>query len=184
MKARRIKKSGEVVLEFTPDEKPLMAAAGSFPFKIERIVVPLDFSNCSRKALQYAVPFARLHNATITLVYVVPTQYAIGEYGGIDYSTIQHEACQQAEKQLMDFVRDELPRGVKTEAIIRLGSASEEVIDVARRLPADVIIMSTHGHSGLKHVFLGSVTEQVVRHAPCPVLVVREQEHEFIRTGN
>ena len=59
---------------------------------------------------------------------------------------------------------------------------SSEIAAAAKELDADLIIISTHGHTGLKHVFLGSVTENVARLAPCPVLVVREEEHEFLRT--
>jgi nucleotide-binding universal stress UspA family protein len=55
-----------------------------------------------------------------------------------------------------------------------------EIIEAARSLPADLIVISTHGRTGLKHVFLGSVTEHVVQRAPCPVFVVREREHEIL----
>jgi nucleotide-binding universal stress UspA family protein len=80
---------------------------------------------------------------------------------------------------LNDFVRD-IGNSVKTQAIIRIGQPASEIVDVAQELQSDLIILSTRGRSGLAHVFLGSTAEKVVRHAPCPVLVVREKEHEFI----
>jgi nucleotide-binding universal stress UspA family protein len=84
------------------------------------------------------------------------------------------------EKQLSALARDEVPDEISLETLVRSGSPAVEIIDVAKRLPADLIVISTHGRTGLKHVFLGSVAEHVVRHAPCPALVVREHEHEFI----
>jgi nucleotide-binding universal stress UspA family protein len=61
-----------------------------------------------------------------------------------------------------------------------VGSPTLEIVEMARSLPADLIVISTHGRTGLKHVVLGSVAEHVVRRAPCPVLVVREEEHEIL----
>jgi len=76
-------------------------------------------------------------------------------------------------------VTNVIHRQVSTETSVRSGQPAFEIIEAAKVLPADLIIMSTHGRTGLKHVFLGSVTEHVVRQAPCPVLVVRDREHEF-----
>ena len=64
--------------------------------------------------------------------------------------------------------------------LVRQGRSFHEIAEAARTLKADLIIISTHGYSGLKHALLGSTTERVVRHAPCPVLVVREHEREFV----
>ena len=63
---------------------------------------------------------------------------------------------------------------------MRIGRSADEIINVAKEKDADLIIMSTHGYTGLKHAFLGSTTENVVRYAPCPVLTVRLKEHDFI----
>ena len=65
---------------------------------------------------------------------------------------------------------------------MRTGRAASEIVEVAKERNTDLIIISTHGYTGLKHVFLGSTTENVVRYAPCPVLTVREHEHEFVTT--
>jgi len=67
-------------------------------------------------------------------------------------------------------------------SLVRAGEPSAEILAEVRRLPADLIVISTHGHSGVTHLILGSVTERLVRSAPCPVLVVREKEHEFLAT--
>ena len=69
---------------------------------------------------------------------------------------------------------------VKT--LVRTGSPADEIVDAAKEMGVDLIILSTHGRTGLKHLLLGSMTENVVRRAPCPVLVVREREREFVST--
>ncbi len=185
MKAKPTKHSGGVVLELNRRDEPLMAAASSSatmsPFRLKRILVPTDFSDCAKKALQYAIPLAKEHEAAITLLYVVPTNYASGEYGGIDYASLEADMRASGDKQLSALAVDEVRGEVSADTLIRTGSAAAEIINVARSLPADLIVVSTHGRTGLKHVFLGSVTEHVIRHAPCPVLVVREREHEFLR---
>jgi nucleotide-binding universal stress UspA family protein len=72
-------------------------------------------------------------------------------------------------------------RGLKVENVIRIGNPYREIVAAAKEMPADLIILSTHGHTGFSRMFMGSTAERVVRHASCPVLVVRENEHEFIR---
>jgi nucleotide-binding universal stress UspA family protein len=164
-----------------------MGARGSeFPIsrlKIKSILVPIDFSDCARKALQYAIPLAKQHQAAITLLYVVPTpNYAATESGAIDYASLQASMRTTGDKQLAALAVEEVRDEVPTVPLVRSGSPAVEIIEAAKSLPADLIVISTHGRTGLKHVFLGSVTEYVVRHAPCPVLVVREREHEFLAT--
>jgi nucleotide-binding universal stress UspA family protein len=193
MKAKPTKHPGEVVLELNRRDELLLAAAGrdpaTSPFRLKRILVPIDFSDCSKKALRYALPLARQHEATITLLYVaaLPAYYAVGDGGGFnyasfeaDYVAIEAEMRASGEKRLSALAADETHGEVETNVLVRTGSPTLEIIDLARSLPADLIVISTHGRTGLKHVWLGSVAEHVVRHAPCPVLVVREQEHEFV----
>lgn len=181
MKVKPSKRTGEVVLEMGRRDEPLLAAAAAPDFKIKRILVPLDFSDCSRKALRYALALARQHSASLDLLYVVPTPpYGSGEYGPVDFGHLQEELEETAERELRKTITEEIVDSVPAGAIVRTGAAAREIIDVARGVPSDLIIISTHGRGGLKHVLLGSVAEQVVRHAPCPVLVVREKEHEFL----
>jgi nucleotide-binding universal stress UspA family protein len=184
MKAKPTNHPGEVLLELNQRDEPLMAAATTAAvkptFKLKKILVPIDFSDCAKKALRYAIPLAKEHEAAITLLYVVPTNYAIGEYGAIDYASLEAEMRASGDKQLAQLAVDEVRGQVSTDTLIRTGSPAFEIIDLAKGLPADLIVISTHGHTGLKHVVLGSVAEHVVRRAPCPVLVVREHEHDFV----
>ena len=185
MKAKPTKHPGRVVLELDRRDEPLMAAASAgaarSPFRLKRILVPIDFSDCAKKALQYAIPLAKEHEAALTVLHVVQTPpYIAGEYGVVDCASLQAEMRVTGENQLCALVRDEVRGEVSANTLVRGGYPTGEIIDVAKSLPADLIVISTHGRTGLKHVLLGSVAEHVVRHAPCPVLVVREHEHKFI----
>jgi universal stress protein A len=184
MKAKPSKQAGEIVLELSQRDEPLMTAAscGSTPslFRLKRILVPIDFSGCAKKALQYAIPLAKEHEAALTLLYVMPTHCAVGEQGGFRYAAMEGEMRATRDKQLAALIADEVRGEVPADTLIRSGSPAEQINEVAQSLPADVIVISTHGRAGLKHALLGSVTEHVVGNAPCPVLVVRERQHEFL----
>ena len=172
-------KSGDVILELGERDDQLLAAASAAPFRIKQILVPIDFSECSAKALSYAVALAQQHGATVSLLYVVHTFPVPSESGVVEYAAIQTQMREAGEDRLSRIIR-ELKGKVPTGTAIRVGAPAREIVQVALEIPADLIVISTHGHTGLKHVFLGSVAEQVVREAPCPVLVVREREREFI----
>ena len=145
--------------------------------KLNSILVPIDFSRISQKALDYAVPLAKQFGAKITLLHAIePPPYSIdltyvpmGE--GFPTGPMKKELDALAKK----VIEPELLKDV----IVEVGTAFEVITNVARDFKADLIVITTHGRTGLKHVFMGSTAERVVRHAPCPVLVVREHEHAF-----
>lgn len=173
---------GEVVMKISDRDDPMMAAAaaGASPFHLKRVLVPVDFSDCSLKALRYAIPFARHHMAAVTLLHVVPTNYAIGEYGGIDYAALELAMKTSSEEQLSKLALEEVGRTVPCTTEVRIGSPAREIVDMAKETLADVIVIATHGRTGIQHMLLGSVVEHVVRKAPCPVFVVRENEREIL----
>lgn len=184
MKARPTQKAGVVTLELNRRDEPLMEAATrtamKSPFKVKRILVPIDFSDCSKKALQYALPLAQEHQAAITLLYVVSPAYGGAEFGALNYAELETTMRESGGQQLAKLAAAEARSGVSMDTLVRTGSPALEIIEIARSLPADLIVISTHGRTGLMHVFLGSVTEHVVQRAPCPVFVVRECEHEIL----
>ena len=181
MKFKPSIKSGGVLVELSPEEKQLPAEESanklSQAFHLKEILVPTDFSDCSRKALIYAIPFAKQFDATITVVHVAP--YFIQSPGIVVDDT---QLLEDSRKGLDNVVR-ELSSLTKARAVFRMGNTASEIVAVAQETRADLIIISTHGNSGLMHLFLGSTAEKVVRHAPCPVLVVREKEHEFVNAS-
>ncbi|HVY71082.1 MAG TPA: universal stress protein [Verrucomicrobiae bacterium] len=179
MKAKPSGKTGNVTIEMGSRDEALMEAASS-PFRMRRILVPVDFSDCSQKALQYALPLARSQQAALTLAHVVHPVYTVGEYGALDTAQIEATMKAGAEKELAKLAASASGEGPPVNTVVRIGPPAREIIEVANDLAADLIVISTHGRTGLKHILLGSVAEQVVRHAPCPVLVVREREREII----
>lgn len=157
--------------------EPIPVGTLSPAFNLNRILVPIDFSECSRKALTYALSFARQFGASIELIYVVETPPPIP--GLMDFPQPNVSAAKAAREKLAELTLD-LDATVRISARTDLGIPHEEIIRAAEEQNIDLIILGTHGRSGLRRFFLGSTTDRVLRHAGCPVLVVREHEHEFI----
>lgn len=142
------------------------------PLNIGTIVVPVDFSPAGQPALEYAESLARLTGATICLVHVL--RPIISE---IDFATIQHDRNTRKEKveRELGSIQAERFSDIRSNFQIREGTPFEEIIKAADKVKADLIVMATHGYTGLRHIVLGSTTERVVRHATCPVIVVRSK---------
>jgi len=155
----------------------LNAALPSFTLK--QILVPVDFSECTEKALLYAVPFARQFDATLTLLHVVEPPYLPASEMGV---VVEVESKDDARKDL-DALRVRLAATVRCQTMVRKGSAQIEIIDAAKELGSDLIILGSHGRTGVERLLMGSTVEKVVRRAGCPILIVRPHEHDFI-TGS
>lgn len=150
---------------------------------LQRILVPTDFSKFSQAALTYAVAFAEKFDAELYLLHVVqdlalfiPDAVAVTPpiLPPVEqFATAAREAMERA-------VDDNKLHHLKVFKEVREGTPFFEIIRYAREKDIDLIVLGTHGHSGLAHVLLGSVTDKVVRKAPCPVLTVRHPEHEFV----
>ena len=160
------------------------------PLKLTRILVPTDFSEPARKAIRYAAQMAGQFGATITLLHVfeLPTYaQSLPEYPTIyqsrdDLQSLYADAKVHAEERLA-ALRDQLSNeSLTADVLMHVGTPYEHIVQAARETAADLIVIATHGYTGLKHLFLGSTAERVVRHAPCPVLVVREHERDFVPT--
>ena len=141
---------------------------------IKKIICPVDFSGLSRKAMQYANEFAKLSDAKVFLVGVVENDPTMNYSHGLEKESSDEE------QKLAALIEEEQMAGVVADYAIYEGFPEECILDYAKRQEADIIIMGSHGRNGLKRMILGSVAEHIVRRAPCPVLVVKENEHEFI----
>ena len=140
------------------------------------IVLPVDFSELSAAALPWARRMAAVLDAEIHCIYVVEHPQF---YGSLDMTTpiaipTAEEIAESVEGQLKAFV-DENLGDVEPKAVgkVLVGRPSDTIIDYAQECDADMIVMTTHGYGGVKHVLLGSTTEAVLRHAQCPVLSIR-----------
>lgn len=147
---------------------------------IRRILVPLDFSASAEKALRYAVSFAQQCDAKIILVHVRPVTDYPAELGVLPMTMPVGEPSDGKIRARLEAEAARLmPAEMCARVLLSTGTPFDEICQAARQSGADLIIIATHGHTGLKHILLGSTAERVVRHAPCPVLVVREHEHNF-----
>ncbi|MDB6111357.1 MAG: putative universal stress protein [Pedosphaera sp.] len=142
-------------------------------FRLDRILVPTDFSPGSRAALHYAASLAQTFGAQITLLHVVPLDFSEGDFSLINYPFSGGRWLHQAQQQLAEWMERETAGPVSATTLVRLGPPVAEIVRVAAELKSDLIVLATRGHTGLSHVFLGSTTERVVRYAPCPVLTVK-----------
>jgi nucleotide-binding universal stress UspA family protein len=145
--------------------------------KLSRILVPTDLSAASLAALDYAAELGRPFAAEIVLFFVVePIVYATPTdlYGAsADLGTVLQEQERSGMAQLRKLQARYAKKVRKLRAIQQTGTPYVAITNAAKKLKANLIVMSTHGRTGLSHLFLGSVAERVVRTAPCPVLTVR-----------
>jgi nucleotide-binding universal stress UspA family protein len=152
-------------------------------FKIERILVPLDFSPASTEALDYAVSLAKQFRAAIHLVHVYPPDEASSVPGAGHLLLRSAEAIEHLNEELTGIHRKHVPTFRPENCHVRTGQPYQEIVCLAREIDADLIALSTRGHSGLKHLLLGSTAERVIRSARCPVLVVRKQKQKSKATS-
>src|SRR6185436_11029584 len=160
--------------------------AGAPLLQLRRILLPTDFSGCANYALPYAAAIARATNATVVCVNVVePIVPAVGYTGMAEAMPIAEMSEQMedsAERELPGVMNCEALRGLKVEEVIGHGDAAAEIVRIAAEQRIDLIVIASHGRTGLGRIFFGSTAEAVVRHAGCPVLVVKpppEEEEEI-----
>jgi nucleotide-binding universal stress UspA family protein len=142
---------------------------------LRRILHPTDFSPASRPAFRRAVELAKLLHGRLLVVHVTPPPPLVGE-GYMTAGTIEAILRGQrdaAQRQLRALVRRGRAAGVRAAGLlIETGLTHEQIVRAARRQRADVIVMGTHGRTGLTRLMLGSVAARVIATAPCPVLTV------------
>ena len=144
--------------------------------QFSKILVPIDFSDFSKSALKYAVIFAKQYHAQLMLVYVLepviyPPDFSMGQ---ITLPTVNFEMDKRAKEELDKLAETEIGSLVEVRTVLKTGKPFVEIIETAKEEDADLIIISTHGHSGVEHILFGSTADKVVRKAPCPVLTLRE----------
>ena len=150
--------------------------------KIKKILAPTDLSDLSREGVRYALNLAKAVGAEVTLYHVVSYEELI-DYGqeirentGSYYDFRPRDSVLERYRlALTRFLRDhfsDLVPGIRIREKVEMGRADENIVEEAKNEGVDLIVLSTHGRTGLSHMLLGSVTEKVVRHAPCPVLSI------------
>ena len=150
---------------------------------LNRILLPTDFSEYAKAAQNYAVDLAKKFGAELHLLHVSVDMLAMVPEPGMnflppgDYLRDMQKAAKEALSQILP---GDTCDGVKIVRDVRLGSPFVEIVRYAKDTDIDLIVIGTHGRTGLAHALMGSTAEKVVRKAPCPVLTVRPDAHQFV----
>jgi nucleotide-binding universal stress UspA family protein len=147
-----------------------------------KIVVPVDFSECSLKGLDYAKALAKQFDSKLVLLNSVAFQYYImsDEYARYDLPLLMQQAEKASRRQMRDLIEKTDWDGLEVTESLQLGHAGQQICARAADQHADLIVTSTHGATGFRHILVGSTAEYVVRHATCPVLVVPSHERPLL----
>jgi universal stress protein A len=143
----------------------------TFPFK--RILAPIDFDPSSLTALELAAKLAKQNEGTVFILHIVPVDMDVS--GMPQYVDLIKRQESLDRDQLNTIAKQHLAE-VKWEILDEMGPPADVIAEVATKLPADLIVMVTHGRRGLARLVEGSIAEKVLRHAPCPVLAVRQEQ--------
>lgn len=142
---------------------------------IRKILFPTDFSETSKYAMRYAIEFAKEFNAELEIIHVLFDESQIVAFylPQVTFQNLNLELEESAKKQLEDFIKEypELNQVNYTTKLLK-GTPFIEIIEEAKKFQADMIVIGTHGRSGLEHILFGSTAEKVVRKSPCPVFTV------------
>jgi nucleotide-binding universal stress UspA family protein len=150
--------------------------------QIRSILLPTDFSKCGNYALSYATSLARTFGASIICVHVIENMVPTVGYSGmtepLPIADITEQLEDSAERELPRLAECDECAGLEIEELIVHGEAASEIVRVAKEREVDMIVISSHGRTGLGRMLFGSTAEAVVRHASCPVLVVKPSPEE------
>jgi len=151
--------------------------SGAEALQLRKILLPTDFSGCGNYALPYAAAIARAAKATVICIHVVEPIVPAVSYSGLaepmPIADISEQLEDSAERELPQLVNCDELHGLKVDEVIAHGDAAAEIVRVATEREVDLIVISSHGRTGIGRMIFGSTAEAVVRHAHCPVLVVK-----------
>lgn len=143
---------------------------------LRNILCPIDHSKHSESALKYAIAFALKDKAKLYLMHVLDSRTHEEAEGVSELMAIDEKGLSELKDKLEKSVPEEIRGEIKYEALVSLGVPFDEIVRVANEKSIDLIVMGTHGRTGLSHVMLGSIAEKVMRDAPCPVMIVKYRE--------
>lgn len=144
-------------------------------FDLSTILVPVDFSVGSLRALGYAVSLAQRLGTSIILVHVMDPIYASGRFDSKRLRSLRAEAHNKAKRLLVTLARRRVKPHVPVRQYLLKGTAYSEIVEMAEKTNANLIVMGSEGRTGMKRFLVGSVAEKVIRHARCPVLIARDR---------
>lgn len=143
-----------------------------------KILFPTDFSESAENASRYAMSLAKKYGSKVYVIHVIEPFTYTTEFG-IDFSAQLKEMEASARRLLDDIVASIKRNNLDVESVLITGEPFVEIIKYARKEQVDLIVMATHGRSGIEHMLLGSVAEKVVRKSPCPVMTIKKSGQTF-----
>ena len=146
---------------------------------IKNILCPVDHSDCSKEALKYAVSFAIKDNSKLYLLHVIDIRTFDESINAMTPQIPDDKTLAQLKTKLLDCIPEEIRDDMDVEALVVQGIPFVEIISTAKKNDVDMIVLGSHGRTGITHMMMGSVSEKVVRKAPCPVLTVRRSDQKF-----
>ncbi|MEE9605694.1 MAG: universal stress protein [Candidatus Scalindua sp.] len=147
---------------------------------LKKILCPIDHSDGSKEALKYAVSFAMKNEAKLYLLHIIDIRSFDESIDTMAAQIPNDETIKQLKTKLLECIPEEIRSDLQIEALVVQGIPFAEIISIAKTNKVDMIVMGTHGRTGLAHIMIGSVSEKVVRKAHCPVLTVRQSGHKFV----
>ena len=149
--------------------------------KIKNILCPIDYSVYSEKALEYAIEFAGKYEAKLYLIHVLDIRiYDMNDPDLYNVNIVDKDTIERLKERLLRCISEDIKGKISVEAVVVQGVPFTEIIRMAKEYMVDLIVLGTHGRTGLSQAIMGSVAERGVRKSPCPVLTIRHPEHEFI----
>ncbi len=140
----------------------------------KKICCPIDFSDASRAAMEVGADLARRNGGELVLLHAYPIPgYTFPDGSVVASPRMMQELAEGAEKHLQEWRRDAEALGARVSTVKAVGEPASEIVTFARESGVDLLVLGTHGRTGLEHALMGSVAERVVRKARCPVLTVR-----------
>ncbi len=146
----------------------------------KKILCPIDHSDGSKEALKYAVSFAIKEKAKLYLLHVIDIRTFDENIDLMAKQIPDDKKIKQMKTKLIECIPEEIRNDMQLEALVVQGIPFVEIISIAKKDKVDMIVIGTHGRTGLTHIMLGSVSEKVVRKAPCPVLTVKQAGRKFV----
>ena len=162
---------------------PVMVIRGRKYVGFKRIIVPIDLSDCSRIALEYAVATARAHSSKLTILHVYEGSYVEPYIKAANSEEEADEIMKEIElvneTKYDEFLKTVDLSGVEYEKLLKKGIPETDIVETAMEQQANLIVMGTHGRSGIKHILIGSTAEEVVRTVHCDIIIVKPEKLSF-----
>jgi nucleotide-binding universal stress UspA family protein len=152
--------------------------------ELKRILIPTDFSEFSQEAIRYGCELAKKFSAELHFIHVAQDAFPLAPEAGmlsVPHGEYMAHLIATSERMLQNVPDPAIYQGPVAARVIEVGVPFLEIIRYAREHDIDLIVLATHGRTGIVHMLMGSVAEKVVRKAPCPVLTIHPEGHDFIK---